>query len=254
MIEKNQIEKISQNFRIDKFTVFREYLQVLFLSYLFKEKESEKIYFKGGTCLHLFFGSPRFSEDLDFSTELPERKIKKLIRKVGKSLKLEVPQTKISFVYKGKKSLRYRLKYQSKDFKYPQSIRIDFSFEKALLELNLAQLKTKFPIAPLPLILCLKEEEVLAEKIRALCWRSKGRDIFDLWFLLDKGVSFNRKIIEKKLKTINLKFDKKKLLEKIKRFPQKKIYLDVAKFLPENWRKIAPQLKEKLVPFLKNSF
>ncbi len=247
MIDNTQLEQLSQYFKIDKFTIFREYLQILFLNYLYKEKLAEKIYFKGGTCLHLCYNSPRFSEDLDFSTTLSERKIKDLLKRIMKNFQLEIPEAKLSFVYRGKKSLRFRLKYESKFLKYPQTIRLDFSLEKIFLEPNIFSLKTKFPIAFFSLVSCEKEEEILAEKIRAFLWRKKGRDIFDLWYLLDKGIKVNEELLEKKFKIMNLKFDKNSFFKKIKNYPEKKIYLDLAKFLPANYRKITPKLKERLI-------
>jgi len=250
MISETQLEELSRYFKIDKFTIFREYLQVLFLNYFYREKMAEKIYFKGGTCLHLFYNSPRFSEDLDFSTTLSSKKIKELLKKTIKILKIEIPELSLNFVYQSKKSLRFKIKYQGKLFKYPLTIRLDFSFEKIFLEPNILSLKTKFPIAFFSLIACEKEEEILAEKIRAFLWRKKGRDIFDLWYLLDKGVLINKELLKKKLKMVNLKFDKDNLLKKIKKYPEKKIYLDLAKFLPLNYRKIIPELKERLILIL----
>lgn len=249
MISDTQLEQLSQYFKIDKFTIFCEYLQILFLNYFYKEKLAEKIYFKGGTCLHLYYNSPRFSEDLDFSTTLSEKRIKDLLKKIMKNFQLEIPEASLNFIYRGKKSLRFRLKYQSKSLKYPQTIRLDFSLEKIFLEPNILSLKTKFPIAFFSLVSCQKEEEILTEKIRAFLWRGKGRDIFDLWYLLDKGILLNQKLLEKKLKTANLKFDKNSFLEKIKNYPEKKIYFDLAKFLPTNYRKIIPKLKERLLLF-----
>jgi len=247
MISEIQLEQFSQHFKIDKFTVLREYLQILFLNYLYKEKPAEKIYFKGGTCLHLCYDSPRFSEDLDFSTTLSEEKIKDLLKKVMKNFQIEIPEASLHFIYRGKRALRLRLKYQSKFFKYPQTIRLDFSLEKIFFEPNILSLKTRFPVAFFSLISCQKEEEILAEKIRAFLWRKRGRDIFDLWHLLDKGILLDQKLLEKKLKMANLKFEKKSFLEKIKNYPEKKTYLDLAKFLPVNYRKITPQLKERLI-------
>lgn len=247
MISHTQLEQLSQYFKIDKFTIFREYLQILFLNYLYKEKLAEKFYFKGETCLHLFYNSPRFSEDLDFSTTLSEKKIKDLLKKIMKNFQLETPGANLNFIYRGKKSLRFRLKYESESLKYPQTIRLDFSLEKIFLEPNTLSLKTKFPIAFFSLVSCQKEEEILAEKARAFLWRKKGRDIFDLWYLLDKGILINQKLLEKKLRMANLKFDENSFLKKIKNYPEKKIYLDLAKFLPANYRKIIPKLKERLV-------
>ena len=247
MITKEQIEKLSQEFKIDQFTIFREYLQILFLNFLYREKESEKIYFKGGTCLHLFFASPRFSEDLDFSTLLSEKTIKNLIKRIEKNLRLELPGVKISFLWKGKQALRFRLKYQTKEFKYPLAIRIDFSLEKTFLKPALSPLKTKFPIGSPSLVLYLNEKELLAEKIRAFLWRAKGRDFYDLWYLFEQGVQLDKKVVGKKLERAKMKFGKKIFLEKIKRYPTKKINLDLARFLPSHQRKIIPELKERLI-------
>ena len=247
MITKEQIEKLSQEFKIDQFTIFREYLQILFLNFLYREKESEKIYFKGGTCLHLFFTSPRFSEGLDFSTLLPEKTIKNLIKRIEKNLRLELPGAKISLLWKEKQGLRFRLKYQTKEFKYPLTIRIDFSWEKTFLKPTLSPLKTKFPVGSPSLVLHLNEKELLAEKIRAFLWRAKGRDFYDLWYLFEQGVQVDRKILKKKLKRTKMAFDKKSFLEKIKRYPTKKIDLDLTRFLPSYQRKIIPELKERLI-------
>jgi predicted nucleotidyltransferase component of viral defense system len=250
MISETQLEELSRYFKIDRFTVFREYLQILFLNYFYREKLTEKIYFKGGTCLHLFYNSPRFSEDLDFSTTLSSKKIRELLNKTMKALKIEIPELSLNFIYRGKHSLRFKIKYQGKLFKYPLTIRLDFSFEKIFLEPNIFSLKTKFPIAPFSLISCLKEEEILVEKIRAFLWRKKGRDIFDLWYLLDKGVVIKKELLARKLKMAKFKFDKNSFLRKIKNYPEKKIYLDLAKFLPLNYRKIIPELKERLITVL----
>jgi predicted nucleotidyltransferase component of viral defense system len=146
MITNSQLEQLSQYFKIDKFSIFREYLQVLFLNYFYQEKLAEKIYFKGGTCLHLCYTSPRFSEDLDFSTTLSEKKIKNLLKKIMRNFRQEVPDANFNFIYQSKKSLRFRLKYESKLLKYPQTIRLDF-LEKIFLEPNIFSLRTKFPIA-----------------------------------------------------------------------------------------------------------
>jgi len=250
MISQTQLEQLSQYFKIDKFTIFREYLQILFLNYLYKEKLTEKIYFKGGTCLHLAYNSPRFSEDLDFLTTLSEKEIRDLLKKAIKNFQLEIPEATLTFIYRAKKTLRFRLKYKSKLLKYPQTIRLDFSLEKIFLEPNTLSLETKFPIAFFSLLSCQKEEEILTEKIRAFLWRMKGRDIFDLWYLLDKGILLNRKLLEKKLKMANLKFDKESFFKKIKNYSEKKIYLDLAKFLPSDYRKIIPELKERLISLL----
>ena len=43
-----QIETLAKDYSIDTFSIIREYLQLLFLNYLYQQKESDKICFKGG--------------------------------------------------------------------------------------------------------------------------------------------------------------------------------------------------------------
>lgn len=130
MLTKSQLNQLAKNFQIDNFTLFREYLQLVFLNYFYQEKQAEKIYFKGGTCLRLLYGSPRFSEDLDFSTLLSEAAIKNLLNKITKKIQTEIPQIKLFFIWKGRQSIRYQLKYQGEEFKYPLTIRLDFFLKK----------------------------------------------------------------------------------------------------------------------------
>ena len=65
-----------------------------------------------------------------------------------------------------------------------------------------------FDIFMMPII------ELFAEKIRAVLTRNKPRDVYDVWFLLMKGIEFNIKDINKKLKLYNQKFDLKEFIIK----------------------------------------
>jgi predicted nucleotidyltransferase component of viral defense system len=247
MITKIQLEELSADFGIDKFTVFREYLQLVFLNNLYKEKGSEKVYFKGGTCLHLVYLSPRFSEDLDFSTLLSKKALKKLLQKIIRGVQKEIPGASLALIYSGKKSMRYKIKYQGREFKYPQTIRIDISFEKPVSKISVSKIKTKIPVSFFSLILHLTEGEILAEKTRAFLTRAKGRDVYDLWYLLSKKTPLKETVLNQKLKTVGKSFAKKILKEKIQEYPLKKLKLDLTKFLPEDHRKIIPKLKEEII-------
>ena len=82
----------------------------------------------------------------------------------------------------------------------------------------------------------------MAEKIRALLERAKGRDVFDLWFLLSKKVAMDRELVAKK---IGRKTFLPELRRKIANFPDKILKLDLDQFLPAPMRKIA-DLKQRL--------
>jgi len=47
-------------------SILREYLQLKTLQYIYGTTYGASLMFMGGTAIHLFTGSPRFSEDLDF--------------------------------------------------------------------------------------------------------------------------------------------------------------------------------------------
>lgn len=250
MMTQGQVMDLSRFYHIDEFSIRREYLQLLFLSYLYQHKKADDIYFKGGTAIHLLFDSPRFSEDLDFSTTFDKKNIKSIINDVQNSMKKELNGLQILLLYTGSLGIRYRIKYVAPDFKYPFVIRLDFSNKKAI-EANTTLISTRFPIVQFPVVRHVSSIEILAEKIRALYCRSKGRDIFDVWYLLEKGVTLDNKLIRIKIKEIGDDFQETKLLEKIKNLSDTQLRLDLAKFLPITQKKIIPLLKESLFKKIK---
>ncbi|MBM4401672.1 MAG: nucleotidyl transferase AbiEii/AbiGii toxin family protein [Candidatus Cloacimonetes bacterium] len=215
MIAQRQIAELASLYNIDSFTIFREYLQLSFLNYLCQEAEASKIYFKGGTAIHLLFNSPRFSQDLDFSTEYAQGRINELVKKIEKNLVKELPEFKILPLHQGKESVRFKVKFIQLDFKYPFLIQLDFTKkDKPMKKPASSSLVTKFPITFFPIIIHLQEEEILAEKIRALLMRAKGRDIFDLWFLLEKEVPLDIDLVNKKLRKVKSNLTRGNLLRK----------------------------------------
>ena len=254
MINLQQIEKLAKYYQIDGFTIYREYLQLLFLNYLYQHRKSAGIYFKGGTAIHLLLDSPRFSEDLDFSSLYGQTIITGIIKEVEKQINSELPNTKVSLLYRGRKSVRFRLINKTAGFKYPFTVRIDFSHEPNLKKIITSSLVTKFPLVFFPIITHLSNQEILAEKIRALLTRAKGRDIFDLWFLLEKGINIDSHLVNKKLKEANVIFSKEKLFTKLISFSQKKLASDLSKFLPKSQRRILAILKKELLKKLKTVY
>ncbi len=233
MITKDQIKDLSKTFQIDGYSIFREYLQLIFLSYLYQERESKRIIFKGGTALRLLFGSPRFSEDLDFSTDYNDQEITKLLKKIIEKISKELPGLKLSPLYKGKEGIRFRIIFESIEFKYPFSIRLDFHKEKLTTSIQYSTLTTQFPVMIFPQIIHLTKDGILKEKFEALGSRSKGRDIFDIWFLLSRGANIE-------------KIDKK-IIKNIKNFPQTLLEKDLGKFLPKGQKQIIPTLADETI-------
>src|SRR5581483_5089399 len=70
MISNDALRQLAHRYQTTELNVRREYIQHLFLSYFYQQPQTDKIYFKGGTALRVLYDSPRFSEDLDFSSSL----------------------------------------------------------------------------------------------------------------------------------------------------------------------------------------
>src|SRR3990167_10233420 len=95
MISKDQINEFSKRLAIDEFTIIREYIQVVFLSIFYSTPKSQKVYFKGGTAIRLLLKSSRFSEDLNFTTELIVQELDLLVKDTVKKMGAIIPDTKL---------------------------------------------------------------------------------------------------------------------------------------------------------------
>lgn len=247
MIAKDQIKELSLRWEIDKDTVLREYIQVVFLSNFYTHKQSEKNYFKGGTAIRLLLGGGRFSADLDFSTKLPFLKLKSLLYKTLKNINLTIPAISFKKINIGNKSLKAVLSYQTDTMQSPLTVDLDFSQREKPFTAEETILNTDFPVSSHPVIRHLGWPEILSEKISAFICRAKGRDVFDFWYLLDRGISIDWKMVNKKLKFYKKTANISMIINKIANFDDKKIKNDLEKFLPKHNRNLAVNVKEMLL-------
>ena len=247
MITKEQVQELSKKLSIDWYSVFREYLQIVFLSALYSQKLSQEVFFKGGTAIRLLLNSFRFSEDLDFTTTLTHLEIEAVLDKVLQELRLIVPNITIKQLKTIQKSYTGSLRCESDDYKYPVNIHLDFSYREKPLTEKESILETLFPVSPYPIIIHMDWNEILAEKIRALLTRAKGRDLFDMWYLMSKDIQIDLKLINKKMELHNKKITMDDVIKKIESFSDEKLKEDLNKYLPSTHRKITNELKEMVL-------
>lgn len=230
MITSQQIQVLAKKYKINQTVIFREYLQLWFLSQLYTTRGSQNILFKGGTAIHLLWGSFRFSEDLDFTVGVGEDGFQELILGVFKKVgQFEGVSIKPKKTLAGKSFL---LAYQGELLPFKVFISLDFSFREKVLKPAQSALTTDFPLIFTGFIHHLAPEEILAEKIRAILTRNKGRDFFDLWFLLSKGIKPDFSLIQKKMDYYpRVIWNKDLLAEKINQFSPKEFTLDLRPFL-----------------------
>ncbi|MDO9028585.1 MAG: nucleotidyl transferase AbiEii/AbiGii toxin family protein [Candidatus Roizmanbacteria bacterium] len=186
MLTKEQLFLIQNKFQTVKENVFREYAQHLFLSSLYRIKGSERIFFKGGTAYRIVYKSPRFSEDLDFSTgEISLKEIEKIIFNILEDL------SNTGLVCDIEESKRTTGGYLAKLFtsflgeKVPIDIQISLR-EKIGKDYNIFDVVNEY--VPTYQVILLPERVMIGEKIRAALTRSKPRDFYDIYFLLRQGL------------------------------------------------------------------
>lgn len=249
MITREQINRLAKLRQTNHTVILREYLQLWLLSQLYLIKGSENIYFKGGTAVHLLFGSFRFSEDLDFTVDLPTAKFlaifKQLTAKINRFPGLSIKQKP---AVAGKS---YLLTYAGSPLPFKVFIRLDFSFRELPLLPTKSLLTTDFPVIFTGFIYHLAAPEILAEKIRAGLTRAKGRDLFDLWYLLAQNTVFDPKLISQKLKYYRQSFDQAKLLARIDSFPPENFVHDLRPFVPLGQREKLPALFDYIKDFIR---
>ena len=239
MITREQIKTLVKKFKINETTIFREYLQLLFLNSLYSFTESRKVVFKGGTAAHLIFKAPRFSEDLDFAVELSQKDFLSLIKRVFNEFS---KQEEVGF--KERKTItskRFLMTASPSILPYKVFVNLDFSFGEKVFEVEKSIVKVDYPIIFNSYVYHLSKQEIVAEKIRALMTRRKERDLYDLWYLLSQGVNLDNKLIKEKLSYYKLgKMGKKKIIERIEGFSQKDFVLDLRPYVPVSEREKLP--------------
>lgn len=209
MISASVIKNLSNKLQTTELNIRREYVQHLFLSYFYQQKSAEKVYFKGGTALRIIFQSPRFSEDLDFSSNKTtineiEDIVLETIREIEKEgIIINLKESKrttggylaIIIFLLGNQEIAIQLEISQRDGK------------------NSGEIKTIVSdFIPPYTLMSLSQSQLIAEKIEALLTRKKARDFYDLYYILRANLlptsekSILKKVISV-LEKININFE-----------------------------------------------
>jgi len=185
-----------------------ELLQVLLLDNLYAQSGSERMIFQGGTALRWVYGGTRFSEDLDFVTDLTRKGIETVLAKTyphavksclaqfgSGSAEQQIREARKSayktlFVFRPE-TQRERIAVRL-EFEMLQPDRVP-GYERFVLR-DLSQVAGLMAGGQLLLpytssiVLAETAEEILSDKIRALFERKylKGRDLFDIWWIVNQ--------------------------------------------------------------------
>jgi predicted nucleotidyltransferase component of viral defense system len=217
MITKEELRSYAGTSGLNLWQAEKDYFQNIVLFILYRRYGNEMV-FKGGTALKKCYGLPRFSQDLDFTCARkmdPMKDIENGLRRLGAEFEKETEQHT--------DSLKIILRIRGPLFTgVRQSICkfiIDLSFRESVELAPAVKTIGRF-MEEMPSfdVYVMQEREILAEKVRAVMSRGKARDVYDLRFLLEKGVPFDLELVRKKLEFYGEKWDiakfRRGLLEK----------------------------------------
>ena len=234
MILQKEITTISEQLRVSKSVIDKDWMLGHFIAAIFNEPElKETVIFKGGTCLKkCWFEEYRFSEDLDFTAKSKDFKLtanhlKSITKHIENHTEARTHIVSLRELQFQNKLTGYEaiIKFWGADHprnsmpppadRWQTKIKIEIILYEEMI-FDVSQQKVSHPYSDaLKLentIPCYKIEEVLAEKLRALIQRSytAPRDYYDIWYLSNNFPDLDWKIIveafHKKMKFKNLEF------------------------------------------------
>jgi hypothetical protein len=197
MISREVLQNIATRFRTSLFpNVVREYYQHEFLSEFYRLPNAPMLYFKGGTALRIVYGSPRFSEDLDFSAfGVAETDAARLVEELFLECLAVLERSGIHIDLDAKSDATRGGYFGRAEFSSPSMP----DFQSVGMEINVSTRNGRKLVGevdsvandfvPTYTLVHLPQEELVEEKVfGALLERKKPRDFYDLYFIMRRGM------------------------------------------------------------------
>jgi len=214
-----------------------EYLQFKILEIIFESKYATDLCFLGGTCLRIVHGNKRFSEDLDFDNiKMKEDSFGEVASEIQKQLEREGYEVELKTVMKG--AWHCHIKFPGLLFEEGLSghreekilIQLDtepqhYGFKPERFILNRFEVFTTILTTPLSLLMAQKFYAVINRD------RNKGRDFYDLVFLMSKDVTPDYNYLDQKLSVSSAESLEDVVLQKIESLDMELMAKDVEPFL-----------------------
>ena len=256
----------------DRENAIKEIVQEIALSGLSQAGFFDNVAFYGGTCLRIFYGLNRFSEDLDFALvkKNPDFELNKYfpaLEKTFNSFGLDIrieskeKETEIKSAFLKGNTLLLMFSFfpntnDASDFISNQKIKIKFEVDTDNPVGGTTEVKYKMLPSPYE-VKVFDESTLFAGKIHAIICRTyknhvKGRDYYDYLFYVGKGSKINLQYLENKLKNtggiidekdaLTLEMVKKLLAEKFSSVDYESAKEDVIRFIKDDeslkiWKK-----------------
>ena len=241
MLSENSIKELPVKFQTSELNIAREYFQNLFLNSLYTQKNSEKLGFKGGTALRIVFNSPRFSEDLDFTADTGI-KVFLLKQMLASTIeKIEKENLQVNIIEAKETSGGFLALYEVPLLSYTARIELNISTRAKNMLFETEPHLVSSEIFPPYTLLALDRKILVKEKIQALLFRKKPRDIFDLYYLLKSRIA-PEQIVAYKSEILNLLLTCK----------EGALTGELKMFLPKSYWNLLPGMIKRLQEQVKN--
>lgn len=218
MLRKEELLKIAEAKHLSLFNAERDYLLEMILFSLYNQIKDELV-FKGGTAMYKIYRLNRFSEDLDFTFMKHRKEIPRTIQRVVGQLSLLGIYIQIKDIQDYRQQINVHLECKGPLYDGSKEslvfIPLNISLREKVQQATFEMLFSSYREIPSFEVYVMTEQEIAAEKVRAILSRDKARDVYDLWFLLKKGIILDKKLVEKKLKIAGRHFNQKELLDAI---------------------------------------
>ena len=217
MIQKEALAEIAELKHLALRNAEKDYLLELILYATSDFKRF--LVFKGGTALYKFYNLNRFSEDLDFDLVGKRADFDSMIKKISRTLELlGMRGAAIDREDYGNETT-FRLAIRGPLFNGAREsmsrITINISKRERPEFIADRMLVPSYQEIPSFEVSVLDQQEITSEKIRCILTREKARDVYDLWFLLKKGIAIDVSQVNKKCKIYNMTFDRSMFVEKL---------------------------------------
>ena len=183
-MEQSLAQKTAIELKIDRTQVVREYWELTLLKGLYESSFGKYLIFKGGTALRLAYGSPRFSEDLDFS--LTRDTLKGNFSSFVKKFAAPHPELTPTDIEEKYYTYLAEIKVTQSYLPFPFRIKVeiskretkDYEWELKLLSSPASIIQILGQVATL--------NQLYKDKLSCLKGRGKPKDFFDLWYICEK--------------------------------------------------------------------
>lgn len=211
-------QNLAKELKIDIERVVREYWEMIILREISQSKLGDFLIFAGGTALRLAFGSPRFSDDLDFylRKKFSFSLFKTEIQKIAKKQRFEITDLYNKF-------FTFLAEFKIKEDFLPLPFRTKIEVRKKIIKKGFENRLLSSPTVNFQVLLFVLSLEMIEKlKRKALKERKEPRDLFDLWFVSQK---------------LKIPFEKPRI-----KIEKKVLKQNLLKYLPSNFEKVIEDL------------